>query len=130
MSDSSGRVFKMKLESLALILLASSFAVGQQIPCAKFDEQQEYKTPEHTMKGCRSFNELQAAGGIKIIRGKGTKSYACFGTTLPEEAQDLFIFASLSGTETIGDDKEHNGDASVQTFLGGVKLNGGFTPMT
>lgn len=120
----------MKLKLLALIPLAASCVAGQQIPCAKFDEQQEHKMPEYTMKGCRSFNELQAAGGIKITKGKGTKSYACFATTLPEEDQDLFIFASLSGTETISDDKEHNGDASMQTFLGGVKLNGGFTPMT
>jgi len=82
------------------------------------------------MKGCRSFNELWVAGGIKIAKVKGTKSYACFATTLPEEEQDLFLFASLTGTEVIGDDKDHNGDASMQTFLGGVKLNGGFTPMT
>jgi hypothetical protein len=120
----------MKLTLLALMLLATSFTFGQQIPCAKFDEQQGYKSPEYTMKGCRSFNELQAAGGIKIIKGRGIKSYACFATTLPEEGQDLFIFASLSGIESISDDKEHNGDASMQTFLGGVKLNGAFTPMT
>lgn len=82
------------------------------------------------MKGCRSFNELQAAGGIKITKGKGFKSYACFATTEPEEGQDLFIVASLGGVMIIGDNKEQNGTASMQTFMDGVKVNDGFTPMT
>jgi hypothetical protein len=120
----------MKLALLALILLGTSFAVGQQIPCAKFDEQQEYKSPQYTMKGCRSFNELEAAGGIKITKGKEIKSYACFATTSPDEGQDLFIFAALGGVMSYPDDKDKNGMASMQTFLGGVKLNDGFTDMT
>jgi hypothetical protein len=119
----------MKLKWLALILLATSFAVGQQIPCTKFDEQPDTKIPQYTMRGCRSFNELEAAGGIKIDKGKEIKSYACFATTLPEEAQDFFIFAVLGGIMTYPDDKEQNGMASLQTFSGGVKLNSGFTPL-
>ena len=111
------------------MLLATPFALGQQISCAKFDEQQGAKPPEYTMKGCRSFNELQAAGGIKITEGKGMKSYACFATTFPEEGQDLFIFAALGGVFEFTDDKEHNGGASIQTFFGGVQLNKGYTPM-
>jgi hypothetical protein len=68
----------MRLTSLALILLATSSAVGQQIPCTKFDEQQGYKTPEYVMKGCRSFNELQAAGGIKVAKGKSKlRQFVC-----------------------------------------------------
>jgi hypothetical protein len=121
----------MKLTSLLLMLLATPFALGQQIPCSKFDEQQqEYETPEYTMRGCRSFNELLAAGGIKVDKGKRDRPYACFASTLPEEGQDLFIFASLSGIESIAGDKEHNGSASMQTFRGGVEMNHGFAPMT
>jgi hypothetical protein len=119
----------MRLTLLALILFTTPLAFGQQIPCAKFDEQQGYKSPQYTMKGCRSFNELEAAGGIKVTKGKEIKSYACFATTSPEEAQDLFIFAALRGVMSYPDDKEQNGMASMQMFMGGVKLNGGFTPM-
>ncbi len=118
----------MKL-TLLTVMLRPPFALGQQISCAKFDEQQGAKPPEYTMKGCRSFNELQAAGGIKITEGKGMKSYACFATTFPEEGQDLFIFAALGGVFEFTDDKEHNGGASIQTFFGGVQLNKGYTPM-
>jgi hypothetical protein len=97
----------MKPTLLALMLLATSpFDLSQQIPCAKFDEHQGDKSPAYTMKGCRSFNELLAAGGIKIDEGKGTKSYACFATTFPEEGEDFFIFAYLSGIEHNVDDKE------------------------
>jgi hypothetical protein len=121
----------MKLTLLVLVLLASLFGLGQQIPCAKVDEQQqEYKSPEHTMRGCRSFNELLAAGGIKVAKGERTKPYACFATTFPEEGEDLFIFASLSGIENFVGDKVHNGSASMQTFTGGVEMNHGFAPMT
>lgn len=120
----------MKLLLLVLILFATSFAVGQQIPCAKFDEQQGHKAPEYTMKGCRSFNELQVAGGIKITKGKEIKSYACFATMSPDEGQDFFIFASLGGIMNYPEHKEQNGMASMQTFLGGVEVNSGFTPMT
>lgn len=120
----------MKIVLLTLILLASSFALSQQITCAKYDEQQGYKLPESTMRGCRSFNELLAAGGIKISKGKGVKSYSCFSTTSPGEAEDLFIFISFMGVISISGDSEHNGAASMQTFLGGVKANDGFTDMT
>src|SRR5262249_55135905 len=123
-------IFKMKWSFLSLVLFTSAFALGQQISCEQFDDQHGYKPPEYTMKGCRSFNELQRAGGIKITKGKGIKSYACFATTFPDEGQDLFIFASLGGVMQFDDNKEQNGMASMQTFLGGVEANNSFTPVT
>jgi hypothetical protein len=120
----------MKAMVLALLLVATCFASGQQIACAKFDEQQGYNSPKYTMKGCQSFNELQAAGGLKIDEGRWSKPFACFATTFPEEAQDLFIFVSLDGVIDFRDSTGDNGDASMQTFFGGVKLNSGFTSVT
>jgi hypothetical protein len=121
----------MKTTLLILVLTGvGSFGVSQQISCAHFDEQQGFEPPQYTMRGCRSFNELLAAGGIKITQGPGIKSYACFGTTFPEEGHDLFILASLGGVMSFSGDNKQNGMASMQTFGGGVKLNGGFTDMT
>ena len=82
------------------------------------------------MKGCRSFNELLAAGGIKITKAKEIKSYACFATTFPEESFDLFVFAELGGVMYFPDNKDQNGSASMKTFVNGVKANDGYTPMT
>jgi hypothetical protein len=123
----------MKFALMALMIFMTQLAISQQIPCAKYDEQTPPIVPENTMKGCRSYNELQAAGGIQIEKTKGFKSYACFPTTLPEEASDLFIFVGISGVISIGDKKEHNehnGFASMKTFIGGVQVNDGFAEMT
>ena len=121
----------MKLALLAfIVLLTTPFVFGQQIPCTKYYEQTGPALQEYTMKGCRSFNELQAAGGIQIDKFKGFKSYACFATTAPQEASDFFIFVAISGVISIEHDKEHNGFASMKTYLGGLKLNDGFTDMT
>lgn len=120
----------MRLTLLSLMVVATSFASGQQISCAKFDEEQGSKAPQYTMKGCRSFNELVAAGGIKITKAKEIKSYACFATTFPEESFDLFVFVELGGIMYFTDDKEHNGSASMKTFVSGVKANDGYTPIT
>jgi hypothetical protein len=119
----------MKSTLLVLMLLATPFALGQQISCAKFDEQQGQESPKYTMKGCRSFNELQAAGGIKIVKEKGIKNYSCFATVFPEEGRDLFIFASLGGVISFSNE-EQNGFASMETFMGGVSLNRGYTLVT
>jgi hypothetical protein len=103
----------VKLALLAfIVLLTTPFVFGQQIPCAKYDEQTEPALQEYTMKGCRSFNELQAVGGIKI------------------DKFNLFVFIAISGVISIEHDKVHNGFASMKTFLGGLKLNDGFTDMT
>jgi hypothetical protein len=119
----------VKFAFLLLILITTPVVLAQQIPCEKYDEQTGPGLPDHTMKGCRSFNELQAAGGIQIDKFKGFKSYACFATTFPEEASDLFVFVGISGVVNIEHDKVHNGFASMKTFLGGLKLNDGFTNM-
>jgi hypothetical protein len=113
-----------------IMLLAAPFASGQQIPCAKYDEQTGPTLQEYTMKGCRSFNELQAAGGINIDKVKEIKSYACFATTSPKEASDFFVFVTISGVISLRNNKVHNGFASMKTFLGGLELNKGFTNMT
>jgi hypothetical protein len=111
------------------MLLASPFTFGQQIACAKFDEQHGSNPPEYTMRGCRSSNELLAAGGIKVNTDKEIKDYSCFGTSRLEEARDLFIFVSLGGVINFRDDRDQNGLASLQTFSNGVEINKGYTPM-
>jgi hypothetical protein len=119
----------MKLFLFAALLLGGPQALCQQIPCPTFDEHPGNDTPEYKMKGCRSFNELLAAGGITVTSYKGFKSYACFATTFPEEASDLFIFVEIAGVIAITDDKEHNGFARMATFLNGIKANEGVADM-
>jgi hypothetical protein len=78
----------VKLALLFFIAFVTTpFVFSQQIPCAKYDEETKPSLQEYTMKGCRSFNELQVAGGINIDKFKGFKSYACFATTAREEAR-------------------------------------------
>jgi hypothetical protein len=113
----------------AVMVLATPFAFGQQIQCAKFDEQHGSNPPEFTMRGCRSSNELIEAGGIEVHTTKEIKDYSCFGTMRPEESQDFFIFVSLGGVMNFPNNKEQNGMASLQTFSEGVEINKGFAPM-
>lgn len=113
-----------------LVVALSHAAASQQIPCSTFDEHSGTDSPDDRMKGCRSFNELEAAHGIQIKQFPGIKSYACFATTFPEETSDLFIFVELAGVVSIKDDKVHNGFVSMKTFSGGVGLNEGFTNVT
>lgn len=120
----------MMVCAAAAMLLASPFTFAQQISCGTFDEEQGHKLSEYAMKGCRSFNELRATGEVRVAKGRGIKSYACFATTFPEEGKDFFVFASLGGIMSFPTEKDKNGYAFMQTFLGGGELNDGYTTLT
>jgi hypothetical protein len=121
--------FRVKLILFALTLLGTGCAYSQQLSCAALNDQPGAVSPQYTMKGCSSFNELYAAIGLKLTKGKEIKSYACFATTSPAEGLDLFIVASIGGVMDFGKDKPYNGMASMETFYQGVKINDAFADM-
>lgn len=101
----------------------------QLLDCSKINEEQGSSLGPDAMEGCRSFNELNVSGGLQLNTFTGTNGYACFATTAPGETQNLFVVAALSGVQTVAGDADHNGVASLQTFVDGVKVNDGFAPM-